>query len=95
MSTDNLVVHKSAPEPGLAFEFINFLLEGKQSAVLSNELGIGNPNLAATPYIDAEVLADPVLSPSGEIISKLHGIAELDARDRRDLNRIWTEIKVR
>ncbi len=95
MSTDNLVVHKAAPEPELAFDFINFLLEGEQSAVLSNELGIGNPNAAATPFIDAEVLADPVLSPSGEIIEKLQGIAELNAKDRRDLNRVWTEIKVR
>lgn len=95
MSTDNLVVHKSAPEPGLAFEFINFLLEGEQSAVLSNELGIGNPNAAATPFIDEEILADPVLSPSGEIVEKLEGIVQLDGRDRRDLNRVWTEIKVR
>ncbi len=95
MSTDNLVVHRAAPEPQLAFDFINFLLEGENSAVLSNELGIGNPNAAATPFIDASILADPVLSPSGEIIEKLQGIQELSARDRRDLNRIWTEIKIR
>jgi spermidine/putrescine transport system substrate-binding protein len=95
MSTDNMVIHKDAPNPRLAHEFIDFILDGEQSAVLSNEIGIGNPNAAAEPYIDEQVLGDPVLSPDGDVLRRLHSISELDARDRRDMNRLWTEIKVR
>ena len=44
---DNMVIHKSAPRPDLALKFINFMLEGKNSAELTNLIGSGNPNTAA------------------------------------------------
>ena len=94
MAVDNLVIPKGAPEPELALRFINFVLDGKQSAVLSNELGIGNPNAAATEFIDPAVLEDPALFPQGEVLKRLSNIEEMDARARRTMNRLWTEIKV-
>jgi spermidine/putrescine transport system substrate-binding protein len=94
MAVDNLVIPKTAPEPELALRFIDFVLDGRQSAVLSNELGIGNPNMAATEFIDASVLEDPALFPQGDVLSRLSNIDELDARQRRAMNRLWTEIKV-
>jgi spermidine/putrescine transport system substrate-binding protein len=94
MAVDNLVIPKGAPEPELALKFINFVLDGKQSAVLSNELGIGNPNDAATEFIDPAVLEDPALFPQGEVLKRLSNIEEMDARERRTMNRLWTEIKV-
>jgi hypothetical protein len=36
-----------------------------------------------------------VLTPQPETLERLHAIDELDARDRRDMNRLWTEIKLR
>lgn len=95
MSLDNLVIHRQAPNPRLAHEFIDFLLEPRQSAAVSNEIGIGNPNAAALPYVATAVRDDPVLTPRPETLERLHAIEELDARDRRDMNRLWTEIKLR
>jgi len=46
------VLHKSGPRPDLAHQFINFMLEGKNAAELTNLIGSGNPNRAALPYID-------------------------------------------
>ncbi len=47
LAVDNMVIHKDAPRPDLAHMFINFMLEGKNSAELTNLIGSGNPNLEA------------------------------------------------
>jgi spermidine/putrescine transport system substrate-binding protein len=71
MSMDNLVIHRQAPNPRLAHEFIDFLLEPRQSAAISNEIGIGNPNAAALPWIAPDVRQDPVLTPQPETLERL------------------------
>jgi spermidine/putrescine transport system substrate-binding protein len=69
------------------------MLEGENSTELSNLIGSGNPNLAARPYIRAEVTSDPAIFPvSTEKLEMLH---DLDRHQRRLLSRLWTEIKLR
>ncbi|MBL8499642.1 MAG: spermidine/putrescine ABC transporter substrate-binding protein, partial [Nitrosomonas sp.] len=47
MSLDSMVLHKSGKHPDLAHQFINFMLDGRNSAELTNLIGSGNPNVAA------------------------------------------------
>ena len=47
LAVDNMVIHKDAPRPDLALKFINFMLDGKNSAELTNLIGSGNPNIDA------------------------------------------------
>ena len=54
-----MVLHKSGPRPDLAYQFINFMLEGQNSAELSNMIGSGNANAAAMPYIDDDGQGQP------------------------------------
>ena len=54
LAVDNMVIHKAAPRPDLALKFINFMLDGKNSAELTNLIGSGNPNLDAQKYIKPE-----------------------------------------
>ena len=63
LAVDNMVMHKTGPREDLAYQFINFMLEGKNSAELSNMLGSGNPNAAAMPFIDPEVKDNPAVFP--------------------------------
>lgn len=95
LGLDNMVIHKTSPRPDLALSFINFMLEGKNSAELSNMLGSGNPNAAAMPYIDPEVKDNPAVFPSPEDMKKLQPLRDIPRKERRVLNRFWTEIKVR
>ena len=95
MGMDNLVIHKDAPRPDLAHRFINFILEPQNAAALSNELGVGNPNGAALKYVDPEIVKDPALFPDPERLARMENIEELSAEQRRRLNRLWTEVKVR
>ena len=63
LALDSMVLHKSGPQPDLAYQFINFMLEGQNSAELSNMIGSGNANAAAMEYIDPTVKDNPAVFP--------------------------------
>ena len=92
---DNMVIHKSGPRPDLAHKFINFMLDGKNSAELSNMLGSGNPNIEALQYIDEVVRDNRSVFPDESAWKKLQALRDLPRKERRLMNRFWTEIKVR
>ena len=93
LAVDNMVIHKDAPRPDLALKFMNFMLEGKNSAELTNLIGSGNPNLEAVQYINPEILKNPAIFPDKAVAAKLEQLKELTGAQRRLRNRMWTEIK--
>ena len=95
LAIDNMVLHKTGPRPDLAYQFINFMLIGQNAAQLSNMIGSGNPNAAAMPYIDPVVRDNPAVFPGPEGMKKLQQLHDLPRKERRLMNRLWTEIKVR
>lgn len=95
MSLDSMVLHKSGKHPDLAHQFINFMLDGKNSAELTNLIGSGNPNTAAKPFIRPELVRNEVIFPGEDTLSQLEMITDLNHQQRRVLSRMWTEIKLR
>jgi spermidine/putrescine transport system substrate-binding protein len=95
LAVDNFVLHKTGPRPDLAYEFINFMLVGETAAQLSNMIGSGNVNAAAMPFIDDVVRNNRAVFPGAEGLRKLQMLKDYGRRERRVLNRIWTEVKVR
>ena len=95
LAVDNFVLHKTGPRPDLAYEFINFMLVGENAAQLSNMIGSGNVNAAAMPFIDVVVRNNQAVFPGAEGMKKLQMLKDYGRRERRVLNRIWTEVKVR
>lgn len=95
LALDSMVIHKTGRQPGLAHRFINFMLEGKNSAELTNLIGSGNPNARAMAYIEPEIARDPTIFPDRTTLKRLEMLRDLDRRHRRILNRIWIEIKLR
>ncbi len=93
LAVDNMVIHKDAPRPDLALKFMNFMLDGRNSAELTNLIGSGNPNLDAVKYIKPEILKNPAIFPDKAILAKLEQLKELTTAQRRLRNRMWTEIK--
>lgn len=93
LAVDNMVIHKDAPRPDLAHQFINFMLDGKNSAELTNLIGSGNPNMAAAQFIKPELKALPAVFPPKDVQAKLTQLTDLTAAQRRARNRLWTEIK--
>lgn len=95
LAIDNMVVHKDAPNPALAYRFINFMLDGKNAAELTNLIGSGNPNRAAMAFIQPDIAKNPGIFPDPQVQARLEMLKDLDTTKRRALNRLWTEIKLR
>ena len=95
LAVDSMVIHKDAPRPDLGLKFINFMLDGKNSAELTNLIGSGNPNLDAAKHIKPELKAYPAIFPPKDVQAKLEQLQDLTPAQRRQRNRMWTEIKAK
>ncbi|TLD44559.1 MAG: Putrescine-binding periplasmic protein SpuD [Accumulibacter sp.] len=95
LAVDNFVLHKSGRRPDLAHQFIDFMLVGANAADVSNLVGAGNPNAAAMPYIDPEIAGNPGIFPPASDLQRLEMLRDFDPKTRRQLSRMWTEIRVR
>jgi len=99
LALDSMVLHKTGRSPELALRFIDFMLEGRNSSELTNLIGSGNPNRAAMRYIDPEFFQasadNRAIFPDASTLGRLEMLRDLDRRQRRILNRLWTEIKLR
>ncbi len=71
---DNMAIPHDAPHPCTAHTFINFLLDAERGAQLTNWNYYASPNEAAVPFIDQEVLDDPIVYPTDT--SKLEEIED-------------------
>jgi spermidine/putrescine transport system substrate-binding protein len=93
LALDCMVVAKSAPRQDLAHMFINFMLEGRNSADLTNMIGSGNPNAEAQQYIKPEIKQISAIFPDSQAAKTLEMLKDMTPQQRRQMSRIWTEIK--
>lgn len=93
LAVDNMVILKGAARPDLAHQFINFMLDGKNAAEISNLIGATNPVKAAEAYFRPNVKRNPIitLNPTrGRYVP----LKDLDVAARRELNRLWSQLKL-
>lgn len=89
---DNMVVMNNAPHKDIAYKYIDFILDPTVSADITNEISYGNPNEAAKNMIIPEILNNPAVFPTQELLSKLHYIE--DVGDNVALyDTAWEQIK--
>jgi putrescine transport system substrate-binding protein len=88
-----LLIPASAPHPQAAHQFLNFILQPRVIADITNDIHYGNDNLAAQPFVKAELLADPAVYPPPELRARLYLPAELAQDYDRLRTRVWTHIK--
>ena len=95
LAVDGFVLHKSGRRPDLAHRFIDFMLEGRNAADVSNLIGAGNPNAAAMAFVRPDIAAEAAIFPPPADLARLEMLRDFDPALRRTLSRLWTEIKVR
>ncbi len=91
---DVMAIPAKAPHPDLAHKFIDFLLEAKNGAQLSNHTYYASPNAAARPYLD-DALTHPPAQPTPEQMKALHYIPSLSGDDLQFVQQLWTEVQSR
>ncbi|XZG70217.1 polyamine ABC transporter substrate-binding protein [Chitinibacteraceae bacterium HSL-7] len=93
LSLDSMMVLKSAPRADLAHKFVNFMLDGKNSAELTNMIGSGNPNAAAAQFVQPDIKKISAVFPDANAMKGLQQLQDLSGKQLRDLNRLWTQVK--
>ncbi len=87
------LIPASAPHPEEAHEFLNFILEPRVIAEITNDIHYGNDNLAARAFVRQDILDDPAVYPPPELRSRLYLPVELGPDYDRLRTRVWTHIK--
>ncbi len=90
--SDTMVLLAGAQHPIAAHAFINFMLDAEVAAANTNYIGYMGPNEAAKAYIDPEILADPTVNPTPELVAKLQEILDLGADEQKYSDR-WTTLR--
>jgi putrescine transport system substrate-binding protein len=87
------LIPAAAPHPQAAHKFLNFILEPRVIAEITNDIHYGNDNLAARPFVDSGLLGDAAVYPPPELRARLYLPAELGPDYDRLRTRAWTHIK--
>lgn len=92
LSYDAWLIPAGAPHRRAALEWINYLLEPRVIAAVTNEIYYGNDNRAADRYVDPSILHNPTIYPTRQIEARLYESKEASAKLERLRTRIWMRI---
>ncbi len=92
LSFDDMCIPRSAPHPELAHAFIDFVLEPRHAAELTEYICYLCPNVPGYERLPGEIRSDPILFPPDELIGKLEMIRDVGAASVK-YNKIWEAIK--
>jgi putrescine transport system substrate-binding protein len=89
----SLLIPVGAPHLEAAYRFLNFILDPRVVADITNEINYANPNIAAAPFVRPEILHNETLYLRPEVVSRLYLSEEVSIATERIRTRIWTRIK--
>lgn len=90
---DMLAIPADAPHPENALAFINYIMDPKVTADISDNVFYANGNKAAFDLTSKDITGDPNIYPPAEIAAKLTPLQAHSDGFTRDLTRTWTRIK--
>jgi putrescine transport system substrate-binding protein len=93
LSFDAWLIPADAPHPQAALEWLNYLMEPRVAAAITNYIHYGNDNLAADRYVDPRILHDPTIYPTPQLEARLYRSKEVSASLERLRTRIWMKVK--
>src|ERR687897_728147 len=88
--TDNMTIPAGAQHPGNAHKFINYILDAKVGATLTNYTYFNTPNQAALPRIDDALKKLPGYTLPPEVFDRLQVIEDVGEATRK-YSRLFTE----
>jgi len=92
-SYDAWLIPADAPHPLAAHRFLNFILEPRVIAAITNHIHYANDNQAANAYVDPQILKDPAVYPTPAMEARLYQSREAGPALERLRTRTWTRIK--
>ena len=92
-SFDMLAIPADAPHPDDAHRFINYLLRADVAAGFTEFRKYPTGNLASQPLVSKELLDDPIIYPSPEVVARLLPHRSESLAYARYANRAWTRVR--
>ena len=92
-SFDALLIPTGAPHPQAAHLFLDFMMQPRVIAAVTNDIHYANDNLSANAFVDPQILNDPAVYPTPEVEARLYESAEVAPALERIRTRTWTRIK--
>lgn len=89
---DLMAIPAKAPHPEAAHKWINWILDPKRGAMLSNYNRYATPNQASIPFIIPKDLKNDAIYPSVASMKILHSTKDL-GKSLRVLDEAWTRVK--
>ena len=89
---DSMCIPAKAPNVGAAHKWINFILDSKVGARLSNYNQYATPNKAAMEFVNPDDLNNPAIYPPPEVIKTLVFSKDL-GNELRIIDEAWTMVK--
>jgi len=93
MFMDTMAIPADAKHPNNAHKFINYILEAKVHASLTNAVTYANPNKAATEFVEPEIKDNKTVYLPEEDVKKLIPPGNVDNATRRVMTRLFTQFK--
>ncbi len=90
---DMLAIPKDAPHPEAAYAYLNYIMEPKVIADISNFKRYANANLASQPYVLESVKDDPAIYPPPQLREKLAVQLADSPEQTRVITRMWEKFK--
>ncbi|RMS04382.1 Putrescine-binding periplasmic protein [Pseudomonas coronafaciens pv. garcae] len=90
---DMLAIPADSQNVKAASAFINYMLDPKVIAKVSDEVGYANPNPAAGEFMDQSIRTDAAVYPPQEVLDRLFVNSELPPKVQRLMTRSWTKVK--
>ncbi|MEN5094922.1 polyamine ABC transporter substrate-binding protein [Pseudomonas protegens] len=92
VAMDMVVIPKNAPHLENAYAYLNYLLDPKVIANISNFVQYANGNAASLPYIEPRLRDNPAAYPPQSVLDTLFPIKTMTPAGMRLSTRLWTRI---
>ena len=90
---DMLAIPKDAPHKDAAYKMLNYLMEPKVIADITNYVTYSNPNPSSKAFVDKALVNNPAIFPPQTTMDKLFVFKELPSKLKRYITREWSRIK--
>ena len=90
---DMIAIPIDAPHPDNAHAFLDYIMEPKVIAAITNKVGQPNSNAASIPFVIETLLNDPAVYPTKDVFSRLALEASWSPETSRSITRAWTRIR--
>ena len=90
---DMVAMPANAPSEAAGYAFMNYLLEPKVMAGISDSVRYANGNAKADSLVEPALKADPTVYPPESVMSSLYALEAMPLKIDRLRTRIWNKVK--